>query len=71
LIVRGSGFDIGAVIVVDGLVQKTKNDGSAPGSGLIANKAGKSVLRDRVVILTVRNSDGVSSEELSFYTGCF
>lgn len=70
LIITGENFDQGAVIFIDGLMQKTRNAPNSSGNMLIAKKAGKTVALDQIVKLMVQNSNGQFSEELSFYTGC-
>lgn len=70
LVVSGTNFAAGAVILVDGVAQKTKNDESNVTAELIAKKAGTMMGPDRIARLTVQNPDGVMSEELAFYTGC-
>ncbi|PYT10070.1 MAG: hypothetical protein DMF60_01265, partial [Acidobacteria bacterium] len=66
LIVTGEGFDRGAVILVDGVEQRTRNDESKPATVLIGKKAAKSVAPGLRVIIRVRNSDGLVSDSFSF-----
>jgi hypothetical protein len=66
LLVSGAGFDNGAKILVDGVEQKTSNDGQNPGGALLAKKGGKKIKRGRTVTLQVRNSDGGLSNAFPF-----
>jgi hypothetical protein len=67
LLVCGSGFDLGAKILINGEVhKKTRNDEQNPGGQLFGKKAGKLIERGETVTLQVRNADGSLSNELSF-----
>ncbi|MEW6208009.1 MAG: dienelactone hydrolase family protein [Acidobacteriota bacterium] len=66
LYVTGKGFDDGAVIVLNGKDQKTKNDDQNPDMRLIAKKAGKKIDSGQSVSLRVRNPDGELSAEIIF-----
>ena len=66
LIVAGEGFDKGAVILVDGVEQKTRNDDSNPATILMGKKVAKSIAPGQRVSIQVRNSDGLLSESFSF-----
>src|SRR5262249_25076981 len=66
LIVMGHGFDDGAVVLVNGEDQKTRNDSSAPSTMLVAKKAGKRIPEDQTVPLQVRNPSGISSIAVPF-----
>jgi photosystem II stability/assembly factor-like uncharacterized protein len=66
LIVSGEGFDLGAVILVGGVEQRSKNDQSNPATVLVAKKAAKSIAQGQSVTIQVRNSDGLISETFSF-----
>jgi photosystem II stability/assembly factor-like uncharacterized protein len=66
LIVTGKGFDVGAVILVNGIQQKTANDESNPATMLIARKAGKQIARGQDVTIQVRNIDGTPSVPFPF-----
>jgi hypothetical protein len=66
LLVLGLNFGEGAKVYLDGEKQKTTNDDSTPTNLLIAKKAGKKIERGQVVVLTVRNPDGIESEPFSF-----
>jgi hypothetical protein len=68
LIVDGEGFDNGAVILLNGEPQKTRNDEDDPNIRLIGKKAGKQIRRGVPVTLQVRNSDGMVSASFSFAT---
>lgn len=51
LFVYGENFEIGAVILLNGEEQKTKNDGQNPKTTLIGKKAGKKIKAgDRVQV---------------------
>ena len=66
LLVTGSGFAVGAVILLNGEKQKTANDEQNPQTLLIAKKAGKQIAPGQTVVLQVRNADGALSKEFSF-----
>ena len=66
LYITGEGFRDGAVIVLNGKDQKTKNDDQNPETRLIAKKAGKKIDSGQSVSLRVRNPDGEISEEIIF-----
>lgn len=70
LTVTGVNFARGAIILVNGIRQKTNNLKSSIDTTLIAKKAGKSLVADDIVTLQVQNPDGSLSSELSFHTGC-
>ena len=59
LLVFGSGFSPGAVILINNLSQKTSNDSFNPTTSLIGKKAGKKIRVGDV--LRVRNTDGTLS----------
>jgi hypothetical protein len=64
LFITGENFHDGAVIVLNGEAQKTRNDEQNPQTTLIGKKAGKKIKPgDRV---QVRNPDGTLSEEFIF-----
>ena len=64
LFLFGENFDPGAVILINGEEQKTRNDDQNPETTLIGKKAGKKIKPgDR---LQVRNPDGPLSEEFIF-----
>src|SRR5262249_35941177 len=64
LMVVGETFGSGAVILINGEEQATRNDGQNPQTTLIAKKAGKKIQSGDK--LQVRNPDGVLSEEFPF-----
>ena len=66
LIVTGEGFAEGAMILLNGEEQKTKNDQTSASSMLIAKKAGKSITPGQRVVIQVRNPDGTLSNEFNF-----
>jgi len=66
LFITGEGFDNGAVILLNGTEQKTRNVESSPMTLLVSNKAGKKILPGQMVALQVRNIDGTLSEEFHF-----
>ena len=66
LIVTGEGFDRGAMILINGVEQRTRNDESKPATILIAKKAAKSVTPGLRVIIRVRNTDGLLSDSFAF-----
>ena len=66
LIVSGTNFGQGAVIVLDGEEQRTINDALNPSSVLISKKAGKKVKTGQPVVIRVKNSTGTMSDEYSF-----
>ena len=64
LFITGENFHAGAVILLNGEEQKSKNDEQNPQTMLIAKNAGKKVKAgDRV---QVRNPDGTVSQEFTF-----
>ena len=66
LIVVGEGFDKGAVIIIDGEDQRTKNDGQNPKTVLIGKGAAKIIAPGQTVTLRVRNSDGTQAPGFGF-----
>lgn len=66
LIVTGDGFDLGAMILVGGVEQISKNDQSNPATALIGKKSAKSIAPGQNVTIQVRNSDGLISEPFNF-----
>jgi hypothetical protein len=69
LLVSGDGFQMGAMIVVNGERQKTRNDEDNPTSLLIAKKAGKHLPADAVVSIQVENPAEVKSDPFDFFNG--
>jgi len=66
LVVAGEGFDPGAVILVDGVEQRTRNYELRPATALIGRKTAKIIAPGQKVTIRVRNSDGLISEPFSF-----
>jgi chitinase len=68
LIVTGSGFDAGAVILVNTQDQHTVNEQSDPANTLIGVKLVKTagITPGRTVKLQVRNADGALSNQIDF-----
>jgi len=66
LVVNGLGFDGGAVVLADGIEQRTKHDPVDPTRSLIVKKFVKGLsLGSHVVSIQVRNSDGLVSQSLN------
>jgi photosystem II stability/assembly factor-like uncharacterized protein len=63
LVVSGVNFDKGAVILLDGIEQQTKNHKALPGAILIGKKAGRKVGNNPGLKIQVRNPDGNLSQE--------
>jgi len=67
LIVNGLGFDGGAVVLADGVEQRTKHDPEDPTRSLIVKKFLKGLsLGSHTVSIQVRNPDGLVSQSLNF-----
>ena len=66
LIVNGTGFDGGAVILVDGVEQRTKHDPEHPATILIGKKSVPNVTTGQVNV-QVRNSDGLVSQPVRLF----
>ena len=64
LFVHGEGFDRGAVILIDGQEQITKNNDESPRTILVGKRAGRRV--EPGAKLQVRNSNGLISAEFVF-----
>jgi hypothetical protein len=69
LIITGENFGEGAVILVNGVAQKTKNDSENPTSMLVAKKAGKKIASGQAVIISVQNPAGAPSGQFGFFKG--
>ncbi|HJQ67562.1 MAG TPA: hypothetical protein VKA70_01215 [Blastocatellia bacterium] len=69
LIVTGADFSPGAAIFINGVKQKTKNDGASPTTTLIVKKGGKKIVDGEVTSLRVENAGGVRSNEFGFFDG--
>lgn len=65
LIISGLNFDDGAVLLLEGDKQKTRNNEDSPTTGLICKKAGRNITPGTTVKLQVRNSNGQLSGEYS------
>jgi hypothetical protein len=68
LIVTGNNFAMGAVILVNGEPQKTKNDGDLPTTMLIAKKAGKKIPNNTAVSIQIQ-SNGSTSDRFGMFKG--
>jgi hypothetical protein len=66
LIVTGSNFAGGAVIVLDGVDQRTLPDDQNPAATLIGKKVGKRIASGQTVHLQVRNPSGAISAVFIF-----
>jgi hypothetical protein len=69
LIVTGADFSSGAVLMINGEKQKTKNDGASPTTMLIVKKGGKKIRDGEVTSLRVENAGGALSNEFGFFDG--
>ena len=61
--VAGSNFDIGAVILVNGVAQKTKMQGSG---SLVGKKSLKAIAVGQTASIQVQNPDGAESATVQF-----
>lgn len=68
LILTGENFAPGAVVLVDGVPHKTRNDEENPTTTLIAKKAGKFIPDDAVVDIQVQSANDVT-EKFPFFKG--
>jgi acetyl esterase/lipase len=66
LLVVGADFASGAVVVLNGRREKTKNDGQNLTTRLIAKKAGQKIAPGQTVSLRVENPGGKLSDEFTF-----
>lgn len=66
LLVRGTKFDAGSVIFMNGMKQKTRSDVENPATILISKKLAKRIDPGQIVKLQVRDSDGAQSPEIEF-----
>jgi hypothetical protein len=66
LLVSGVNFDAGALILLNGIQQRTKNDQQNPTGLLIGKKLGNQIAPGQSVRLQVRNFDGKLSAEFIF-----
>ena len=68
LILTGENFAPGAVVLIDGQPQKTRNDEGSPSTTLIAKKAGKFIPEDTAVNIQVESGNSLS-EKFPFFKG--
>lgn len=68
LYLTGENFTAGAVILVNGEPQKTRNDEESPSTTLIAKKAGKRIPDNAVVTIQVQSSNGLT-DKFPFFKG--
>jgi len=68
LILTGENFADGAVILLNGERQKTRNDEASPSTILIAKKAGNNIPDGSAVNVQVESSNGVS-DKFAFFKG--
>jgi len=72
LIVTGTNFDEGAIILVDGERQRTKPDSDSPATLLIAKRAGSNIAEGSPSRITVKNPDGqISNIQLIYKADSF
>ena len=69
LTITGLNFAQGAVILINGQKQSTRNSATNPGEVLIAKKGGKRIARSQVVTIQVMNSPDLLSNEFMFFGG--
>jgi hypothetical protein len=68
LILTGENFAQGAVILVDGEPQKTRNDEDSPSTTLIAKRAGNSIPDNAAVSIQVQSANGLT-DKFPFFKG--
>jgi hypothetical protein len=68
LILTGVNFMEGAVILVNGEPQKTRNDEESPSTTLIAKKAGKNITDNSAVTIQVESANGLT-DKFPFFKG--
>jgi hypothetical protein len=66
LFAHGEGFDRGAVISIDGVAVKTKNESANTATLLLTREALALLPPGRSVIFRVRNRDGLESQGFTF-----
>ena len=66
LLVSGKDFDLGALILVDGKPQMSRNDELQPSNLLIGPKAAKGLQAGQTVEIRVKNSNGTLSAQFTF-----
>ena len=68
LILTGQNFSQGAVILVNGEPQKTRNDEDSPSTTLIAKKAGSNIPDNAAVSIQVQSANGLT-DKFPFFKG--
>ena len=68
LILTGENFSQGAVILVNGEPQKTRNDEDSPSTTLIAKKAGNNIADNAAVNIQVQSANGLT-DKFPFFKG--
>jgi hypothetical protein len=68
LILTGENFSQGAVILVNGEPQKTRNDEDSPSTTLIAKKAGNNIADNAAVSIQVQSANGLT-DKFPFFKG--
>ncbi len=68
LILTGENFSQGAVILVNGEPQKTRNDEDSPSTTLIAKKAGNKIADNAAVSIQVQSANGLT-DKFPFFKG--
>jgi len=68
LILTGENFMQGAVVLVNGEPQKTRNDEESPSTTLIAKKAGNRIPDNAAVTIQVQGANGLS-DKFPFFKG--
>jgi hypothetical protein len=68
LILTGENFMQGAVVLVNGEPQKTRNDEESPSTTLIAKKAGNQIPDNAAVNIQVQSANGLS-QKFPFFKG--
>ena len=68
LILTGENFSPGAVILINGEPQKTRNDEDSPSTTLIAKKAGNNIADNAAVSIQVQSANGLT-DKFPFFKG--
>jgi protocatechuate 3,4-dioxygenase beta subunit len=66
LIVTGTDFVSGSVVLLNGQAVKSRNDATNPTTVLIVNKAKRRIASSETVTLQVKNPDGTISKEFAY-----
>ena len=66
LFVSGTGFENGAVVMMNGVDQVTRNDDSSPSTDLICKKALRDIPSGQQVTIQVRNPGGLVSNTMTY-----